>query len=527
MAADEPLRYRRLRAPAEDQTALIEPPLAEIPALVARNQELAKNWDHLSGVPFAELQRRGREGMMWWIEGPGSKSDNPFIATGHQPTLYHPGVWLKNFLLAEVSQRVSGQAINLIVDNDVIRSPSIRVPTGTADVPRTQDIPFDISTEEMPWEERAILDRSLFDTFAARVLAAHSPLRIASNTPAEPLLIEHLWQHSHRLVNESQMSLSDLLSCARLAVEEAHGLKSSLFPIGELCLDAAWYEFLSIILERTAEFHSVYNTALAQYRTINHIRSRQHPVPDLLREGDWLEVPFWIWQADQPQRKRLFAHSAGKSWAVRSVSGLPLSGEEVWKRGILSNEIRIRPRALITTMYARLVLSDLFLHGIGGAKYDEVTDAIIRRFFGIEPPGYVTATATVRLPLERPRVTPEDLAALDQKYRDTIHHPEVFLDDYSGHHQTEFAALVKQKHELITHRWQEKQKKVWHDRVSSANERMSSLLEPIREQLRHQREKLVADLHRARILGSREYSFCLFPEEMLVPLLKKMAGIQS
>ena len=36
--------------------------------------------------------------------------------------------------------------------------------------------------------------------------------------------------------------------------------------------------------------------------------------------------------------------------------------------------VKIRSRALITTLWARLVLGDLFLHGIGGAKYDQVTD---------------------------------------------------------------------------------------------------------------------------------------------------------
>ena len=215
-----------------------------------------------------------------------------------------------------------------------------------------------------------------------------------------------------------------------------------------------------------------------------------------------------------------------------------MTKDQVREKAIQLPDIRIRPRALITTMYARLVLSDLFIHGIGGAKYDEVTDAIIRRFFGIEPPAYVTATATVRLPLERPQVTmddlavldrpqvtTEDLATLDRQYRDSIHHPETFLDDYSGHHQAEFAALVKQKQEFVAHRWHEKQKKTWHDQVSQTNERMASLLEPLREHLRRDREQLVADLHRARILGSREYSFCLFPEAMLVPLLKKLAGI--
>jgi hypothetical protein len=250
-------------------------------------------------------------------------------------------------------------------------------------------------------------------------------------------------------------------------------------------------------------------------------------MPDLIQEADALEIPFWIWKAEEPQRRRLFVRNTRETWEMLDGRGLRLSREEVFERAIQSPEIRIRPKALITTMYARLVLSDLFIHGIGGAKYDEVTDAIIRRFFGIEPPGYVTATATVRLPLERPQVMPEDLAVLDRNYRDSIHHPEDFLDDYSGHHRAEFAALVKQKTELIAHRWQEKQKKLWHDQVSVANERMSSLLEPFRSQLRRQREQLLADLHRARILGSREYSFCLFPEVMLVPLLKKLAGIQS
>ena len=39
-----------------------------------------------------------------------------------------------------------------------------------------------------------------------------------------------------------------------------------------------------------------------------------------------------------------------------------------------SRGIKLRTRALTTTLFARLVLSDMFLHGIGGAKYDQVTD---------------------------------------------------------------------------------------------------------------------------------------------------------
>ncbi len=50
-------------------------------------------------------------------------------------------------------------------------------------------------------------------------------------------------------------------------------------------------------------------------------------------------------------------------------------------------------------MFARLVISDLFMHGIGGGKYDQMTDAIIRAYFDVPAPPMVVATATLRLPL--------------------------------------------------------------------------------------------------------------------------------
>ena len=53
--------------------------------------------------------------------------------------------------------------------------------------------------------------------------------------------------------------------------------------------------------------------------------------------------------------------------------------------------------ALVTTLFARLVLSDLFIHGIGGAKYDQLTDELIRSFFGLAPPDYLVISATLHL----------------------------------------------------------------------------------------------------------------------------------
>ncbi len=64
---------------------------------------------------------------------------------------------------------------------------------------------------------------------------------------------------------------------------------------------------------------------------------------------------------------------------------------------ILNSGVYLRPRALLTTMYLRLFVADLFVHGIGGGKYDQLTNGIIREFAGIDPPPMAVATATLQL----------------------------------------------------------------------------------------------------------------------------------
>jgi len=87
----------------------------------------------------------------------------------------------------------------------------------------------------------------------------------------------------------------------------------------------------------------------------------------------------------------------------------------------------IRPRALAQTMYARLLACDLFIHGIGGAKYDQITDAIIRAFFGVTPPAYGCVSATLHLDLPRFGVQPADLVQAQHKARDLRYNPQRYV----------------------------------------------------------------------------------------------------
>ncbi len=84
---------------------------------------------------------------------------------------------------------------------------------------------------------------------------------------------------------------------------------------------------------------------------------------------------------------------------------------------------------MTTTLWARLVLGDLFLHGIGGAKYDRVNDRLIERFFGLPTPMFMVASATLHLPIDRPPAAPDDARAIDLELRALTYHPERWIEE--------------------------------------------------------------------------------------------------
>src|SRR5262249_37092291 len=153
------------------------------------------------------------------------------------------------------------------------------------------------------------------------------------------------------------------------------------------------------------------------YRKRYGIRSRNHPVPDLGCAGEWCELPFWAWRSGERTRHRLFAKTGGREVELRAGlekwPALPNGGDSAPKKMVDAfcrlerRGLKVRSRALTNTLFARLFLADLFIHGIGGAKYDELTDDIIRRFYGLAPPAYMVLSATLRLPLPMFQATPE------------------------------------------------------------------------------------------------------------------------
>ena len=111
------------RAPTSDFGLLAIPQLSDWPEMAARNHQLLSQPEiQFGGRSLTELRRSARlsfvECSKIWnpdacVHFPNALlKDAIWIMTGHQPELYHPGVWAKNFAVAAVAKAITGTSWN-------------------------------------------------------------------------------------------------------------------------------------------------------------------------------------------------------------------------------------------------------------------------------------------------------------------------------------------------------------------------------------------------------------------------------
>jgi hypothetical protein len=532
------LEYRQLRAPRQHGGTLIDPAWNEIPALVERNAaSLAGARLDLQGWDVAELREAARREVLAaayaytssYVSVRAPTNTQRLLVAGHQPELFHPGVWFKNFALDQLGQRLGGcagtvAALNLVIDNDLARATSIRAPARGTHGPYATRIPLDRQGGDIPYEQRAVLDQTLFQTFPARVAETLAEFGL------EPL-VTSLWPAALEGA-ERTGNLGLALAQARHQLETAWGLETLELPMSTLADSQAFRWFACHLLAQLPRFHRTYNKALRDYRAIHGIRSRSHPVADLDQQHEWFEAPLWMWSDEEPWRRPVFARQVGRDveltdrkqvllrWPLAEDSSAD-QAVEGWERA-RRRGIRIRPRALVTTMFARLLLGDLFLHGIGGAKYDQLTDEIIQRFFTLEPPGYVTLSATILLPIARDDVTLGDVRRVERWLRELRYHPEKHAPV-----DPSVLELAEQKRAWIDRPMPPGQGRDRHLAIEAVNRALQPHVEGLRHQLGTELQTLREMLRGTQVLSSREYSFCLYPAEMLRGVLLELVRAQA
>ncbi len=182
-------------------------------------------------------------------------------------------------------------------------------------------------------------------------------------------------------------------------------------------------------------------------------------------------------------------------------------------------------------MYLRLFECDLFIHGIGGAKYDQITDDIIRRFFQVEPPRYACVSATLRLATLRSAASLPDLMRCRRRLRDVRFNPQRYLDASSAS-QAPLQAKLDEREQAIaesrrlasfapSHRCA---RRAAFARIRQANEAILQAVPDVSRRLTQELAEAQRLWEQNKTAGSRDWFFGLHPIERLRGLARALVG---
>lgn len=547
--------YRKYEAPQRHGAALIVPEKSELLAQLA-SPSFATS-DHgieFCGKPLTrvrddarhEVLQRARHYTQTYRDVPDRVDlDSPLpqlVLSGHQPELFHCGVWFKNFLLSALAEQTGAIAINFLVDNDLCRTTSIRVPAQkhrpslsgrtAGQAPQElmfQTVSFDAPRAAIPWELRGLESIETWRNFPRAVSQA-----LLAELP-RPLLYD-IWPDA---VNAVQRSGRPGLAIAQMRhqLEQRIGLQTLEVPLSHLVCTRAFARFSIQLLSELPRLQEIYNSRLAHYRAAHRIRSHAHPVPALAQAHGWLEAPWWVYRAEAPQRQPLWVRwlddqlilSDRAGWQATIAGRLDCDNAASQWLELQSAGVCLRPRALLTTMYLRIMVSDLFIHGIGGGKYDQLTDGIAGDFFGIMPAAMAVASATLHLPVGDQGRTQSGSELIDLENRLAVERDKLWQMRYHADQLTDLTTeeqqqLATRKQELLANIPPRGEKWRWHREMTAINKRLSELAAAQAEQMRMEVDRLVDQRRNHRILQSRETSFCLFPLEPVTAQLKQLAA---
>ena len=466
------------------------------------------------------------------------------VLGGHQPELFHPGVWFKNFLIHEIGQRTNSLGLQVIIDHDVAKSDTLRVPTcpswnattRTSPEFAQRSIPLPIRNEShprMPWHATLTgqLNPTAWDKTVEDIQQS-----LAACGLGQPLIQRHSKTLSQSILENK--NFGDAFSQFRHRIEMENGIFNLEVPFGLLCDRSAFGFFVLHCVQNAESLWGSYNRCREAYRQRHRIRNQVQPVLELQRSADWLELPFWIYRAKGErfvERKRLWVcyqkdHMLLTDHAdanMRTVSvELPMSEQALpaaWD-AFVQNGICSRPRAGMITMYLRCFVADLFVHGIGGATYDELTDDIVRDWLGMEPPAYLTSSASLHLPFRSdaniaqidPSANGHSIQRELQLMRSV---PERFLEPSIDSQR----ALIDLHARHITNIPQRGHKRKWHTEIALIKQQIITAIEPKKQAAYARREIMQHAVQQNKVLKFREYSFVLFEEKDVVGRLSKLA----
>lgn len=269
-------------------------------------------------------------------------TDRPVVMTGHQPVAWHPGILAKAVAAHAIAERTGAVPAVLVIDTVDLHPMRMEIPVG--------DPPSDLD----------VVTVDLLDD-APGVLCRRPAGRVRTVSLDDAATDD---------VRAGVMRLHE--SCVHAAGPTAGAQAMSILgawlevPMTLVAASALWdtpaaHTLMSALREDPEAARASYNDAL-----------EQHPAARVRRLGSG-ELPLWVLDDAIPRH----AH----------IDDLHRPNGD------------FLPRALVTTALARCGACDLFVHGIGGSRYDVAMVAWVDAWLGWSPCPSIEVSADMTLDL--------------------------------------------------------------------------------------------------------------------------------
>lgn len=361
------------------------------------------------------------------------------IMTGHQPEIYHPGILYKNILLERAARTYPATvAINIIIDTDEAEEIALVHPL-------KKGSHFSLAYQHMV-EQPALYMFQRFlpkDDISMIFSECESGLRSCdlSLSPSFLAASSYYSALAENPVTEVNTAIRRVLTGAHHSLE---------LPLSALCHLPEVQQFFLKIIRDWKHFHLICNEVLSQYRHDHQIENRLNPFPDLRETSDTVELPFWLVDRHKQTRESLFVHedSQGTLFLQRKYCLGP--DDPLGLRGLSARQLFIAPKAIMTMLVLRLLCADFFIHGRGGAQYDQFTDRFSVRYFSTELSPFAMVSADRYL-------FPQQIAQLERQqseqflFREMLYKTEKYLQEgyFDDPAQQIIVPLLKKKKDIV------------------------------------------------------------------------------
>ncbi len=538
-----------LKVPQNKQIFLF-PPWDKIPSFLEENEKIFNRYSFkIIDQPFKVVREKSQKNILEeaykfsskfnpHIEEKINSTPQFIIQTGHQPVFFHPGIWIKNIFLngllkSPLLNIYKCMGLNIILDNDICKDLSFFLPTlSDSRELRLERINFLSTAPNLPFEECPLPSIELINEFTADIIGKLKPLE-NKNILNNFISFSRCLENSLYLCSQNYKddTLGEFLGLARRFFENEINPVYLELPFSQICNSDEFLSFFLEIVKNIESFSKIYNKKLDEYRKLFNIRNRANPSPNLIVKENLIEAPFWIWRDGDNRRKiyilkeqdkiYLYNDSYGKIFLIEKDSSKSFFS---LKTILKEKGLKIRPKALLLTLYNRLFVSDLFVHGLGGAKYDLVTDELIREFFKVEPPHFLVISCTLYLDFKSsPGSSGFKISVLKKKIRDLEFNPERYVDELplNKKEKNQIGELAEKKTELvkkIKEIFSPVEKRKISEEIKDINNLIVEKIQPLKHELNKKMKEEEERIKQSKIYNFREFPFCFFSAKTLKDL---------